>query len=203
MSDQKVKVFTMNDKQVKVFSMNDQKVKVFSRNDQTPTRAVDKVFHVVEGGERILTGNLKILKSLSLLKNLDHFFLQTRTYCSWTWTLTRSRRTSSLNQEPLLTENWCTQRTPVNGWILIERWWWWCLWCRCRWEWWWWWWFRWASSASRTSTMGGSSSSTRWPSLKKVVGGKSIKGNLFGTWSVGTCWFFLVLFGTNLDAWKK
>ena len=28
---------------------------VLLRNDQTPTRAVDKVFHVVEGGERVLT----------------------------------------------------------------------------------------------------------------------------------------------------
>ena len=41
--------------------------------------------------------------------------------------------------------------------------WWWSWWG----EWWWWSWFqwRWASSASRTSTMGGSSSSTRWASL--------------------------------------
>ena len=32
-------------------------VHVILRNDETPTRAVDKVFHVVEGGQKLLTGD--------------------------------------------------------------------------------------------------------------------------------------------------
>jgi chondroitin sulfate proteoglycan 4 len=32
-------------------------IHVILRNDQTPTRVVDKVFHVVEGGQKLLTGD--------------------------------------------------------------------------------------------------------------------------------------------------